>query len=85
MRRDARAFLADVLEACDLVAGFVGGRDLESYRSDVMLRSATERQLEIMGEALNRLARSPTLGSQLASRTWRPSSGFAACWLTATT
>lgn len=66
MRRDPRVFLADVLEACQLITRFTSGRDLESYRSDVMLRSAVERQLEIMGEALNRLARTePDLAARI--------------------
>jgi uncharacterized protein with HEPN domain len=57
MRRDARAHLADVLEATDLIERFTTAADLDSYRSDPMMRSAVERQLEVIGEALNRLTR----------------------------
>ncbi len=55
MRRDPRAYLADIIDACEAVTRFVMGRDYASYLSDEMLRSAVERQLEIIGEALNRL------------------------------
>ena len=57
MRRDARAYLADVLEAAELIERFIAAADLDSYRSDPMMRSAVERQLEVVGEALNRLTR----------------------------
>ena len=57
MARDARVHLADVLEAADLIARFTAAADLASYRADAMMRSAVERQLEIVGEALNRLTR----------------------------
>lgn len=51
MRRDVRAYLADVLEASGLIGRFTATRDLEAYRSDAMMRSAVERQLGIIGEA----------------------------------
>lgn len=55
MRRDGRAYLRDVREAAALIEQFTMGRDLGSYRTDSMLRSAVERQLAIIGEALNQL------------------------------
>jgi uncharacterized protein with HEPN domain len=57
MRHDPRAWLWDVRQAADSIAGFVQGRDFSDYVSDLMLRSAVERQFEIAGEALNRLLR----------------------------
>ncbi len=50
-------FLFDAREACDLLERFTHGRSFEDYSSDPMLRSAVERQLEIVGEALNRALR----------------------------
>ena len=44
--------LFDALSACDAIGDFVQGRDFAAYRSDKMLRSAVERQFEIIGEAL---------------------------------
>lgn len=60
--RDLRAYLFDIAEACDLVFQFTKGRSAERFATDPMLRSAVERQLEIMGEALSQALRNhPTL------------------------
>jgi len=56
MRRDARAFLWDIREAADRVKEFIEGVDADTYSNNAMIRSAVERQLEIIGEALNQLA-----------------------------
>jgi uncharacterized protein with HEPN domain len=54
---DPRTYLWDALSAADLVRQFVSGRSLDDYERDPMLRSAVERQLEIVGESLNRLSK----------------------------
>jgi uncharacterized protein with HEPN domain len=51
--RDARVCLADILAAAQAIRGFVEGETLETYVKDLKLRSAVERQLEIIGEALS--------------------------------
>lgn len=51
--RDARVCLTDVLTAIESIQQFVQGETLDSYLSDLKLRSAVERQFEIIGEALN--------------------------------
>lgn len=56
MRRDVRAFLWDVREAADRIGEFTQNVDFDEYKRDVMVRAAVERQLEIIGEALNHLA-----------------------------
>ena len=55
MRRESKKFLFDIDEACRAVRDFTKGKTFEDYRRDLMLRSAVERQFEIIGEALNRL------------------------------
>lgn len=57
MPRDARAWLLDIVSACDLVAEFTAGKSFDDYAANVMLRSAVERQLEIVGEALRAAVR----------------------------
>lgn len=76
MPRDARTYLWDALQATELIAEFSRGRDFSSYQADAMLRSAVERQFEIIGEALNQLSRAdsdiaalvPDLGRIVAFR-----------------
>ena len=57
MRRDARCYLWDALKAAEAVQSFLRGRTYEAFVEDDLLRSAVERQLEIIGEALSRLAK----------------------------
>ena len=46
--------LLDAQKAAETASGFCQGKALEQYRKDELLRSGVERQLEILGEALNR-------------------------------
>ncbi len=43
----------DVQLACQALLQFTLDRSLDDYQADVLLRSGVERQLEIIGEALN--------------------------------
>ena len=47
MPRDPRAWLLDILAACDLLMDFTKGKTFEDYTKDALLRSGVERQLEI--------------------------------------
>lgn len=58
MPRDSRAFLWDVRQAADNIAAFIRGKTEKEYSADALLHSAVERQLEIIGEALNQLDKS---------------------------
>ena len=51
-------YLFDVLDAIQRIEGYLEGCDLDSYLGSDLLRSATERQLTTIGEALNKLSRS---------------------------
>lgn len=55
--RDVRKYLHDVRTACDAITAFVSGQTFEEYRRQLLLRSAVERQLITIGEALNRGAK----------------------------
>jgi uncharacterized protein with HEPN domain len=57
MQPESRAFIWDARRAAGLIREFVGGRTLPEYVDDPMLRSAVERQFEIVGESLNRLSK----------------------------
>ena len=57
MQRDPRAYLWDAREAAGAILEFVAGKTFEDYASDRLLRSAVERQFEIIGEALNQLCK----------------------------
>ena len=57
MRRDPRAYLWDMQEAADLVVKFVGAATLESFLGNELMRSAVERQMQNLGEALAQLAK----------------------------
>lgn len=55
MSPEAGKFLWDAINAARLALSFVQGRSFDDYQADAMLRSAVERQLLIVGEALGRL------------------------------
>jgi uncharacterized protein with HEPN domain len=57
MQRDARCYLWDALRAAESVQAFVRGKTREAFVEDDLLRSAVERQLQIIREALSQLAR----------------------------
>lgn len=57
MQRDPRAYLWDAREAAGVILEFVTGKTFEDYMGDRLLRSAVERQFEIIGEALNQLCK----------------------------
>jgi uncharacterized protein with HEPN domain len=45
------ALMLDMLTAGRAVVSFVTGRSFDEYERDLLLRSAVERQIEILGEA----------------------------------
>lgn len=57
MRPESGAPLWDAAEASKLVQQFIGNRTEVEFTADLVIRSAIERQLEILGEALSRLRR----------------------------
>lgn len=55
--KDDRVYLWDMLTAARAVVDFTRGRMLADYESDLLLRSAVERQIEIIGEAARRVSK----------------------------
>lgn len=67
MRIESKKYLYDIIQASALALEFIRGKSFADYESDAMLRSAVERQLEIVGEALAQLARiDPETVSQMS-------------------
>lgn len=66
MRRDRRAFLWDVRDAARNIEDFIAGLTYETFAADPLVRSAVERQFEIIGEALNQLSKiAPELANEI--------------------
>jgi uncharacterized protein with HEPN domain len=65
MQRDPRSWLWDVLDAARAIESFVAGLDADSYAASALVHSAVERKFEVIGEALNQLAKAD---STLAAR-----------------
>ncbi len=56
MQLEIRKYLFDIKESIDSIELFLGSqRDFSNYQSNKLLRRAIERELGIIGEALNRL------------------------------
>jgi uncharacterized protein with HEPN domain len=65
MRLEAKKSLYDIQQAAARVAEFTAGSRWDDFQNNAMMRAAVERQLEIIGEALGRLAK---LDPQLVTR-----------------
>lgn len=66
MQPEARTYLWDALQAAQRIARFTDRRTFSEYETDDLLRSAVERQFEIVGEALSRLRTvDPEVAAQL--------------------
>ena len=56
MTETVRKRLLDARSACEAIESFTADKEFTEYEQDLMLRSAVERQLEIVGEALGQAA-----------------------------
>jgi len=57
MRPEANKYVWDAFHAAERIARFTDGKTFVSYQADELLRSAVERQFEIVGEALSHVRR----------------------------
>lgn len=53
MKNHTKKRLLDALDACQAIGSFVAGATFADYEQNLMMRSAVERQFEIIGEALH--------------------------------
>jgi len=68
MEVEIKKYLFDIQQACQLIIEFTSKQDFESYQSNVMMRSAVERQFITIGEALNQtLKRQPDLETDITA------------------
>lgn len=58
MQREPRTYLWEAHRAAELIRSFITDMTATDFESDPLVRSAVERQFEIIGEALGQLARS---------------------------
>jgi uncharacterized protein with HEPN domain len=66
MQPEALKYLYDIKEAALKVRRFTKGKKERDYLSDELLQSATERQFEIIGEAVNKLCKEfPAVGQSI--------------------
>ena len=68
MKRDPKSLLWDAREAADAIATMTTGKTFADFDRDIVLRSAVERQFEIVGEALAMAERIPDFRDIIAFR-----------------
>ncbi len=70
MPRDARAYLADIVEPDDAIGAAARGLDHAGYEGSRLVRSSAEREFIIIGEAVAALARimPETFGANMRAR-----------------
>ncbi len=57
MPRDDRAYLTDIVDACEAVGQALSDLDLDHYLRNRLVRSAVEREFITIGEALRAMER----------------------------
>ena len=61
MTEEAKKYLFDILLAIESIEQFlVGSEEFEEYQNDLKTKSAVERQLSIIGEAVNKFRKVST-------------------------
>lgn len=53
--RNPQKYLYDIMDCCEFLLKFTKDKTVKDYESDRAFRSAVERELQIIGEAINQL------------------------------
>ena len=65
--RDPRKYLYDIIDCCGFLLDFTKSKTVEDYKNDRAFRSAVERELQIIGEAITQLDRvSPQIADKIS-------------------
>jgi len=54
-RHDPKKYLYDIANGCEFLLEFTKGKTIEDYKNERSFRSALERELQIIGEAMLQL------------------------------
>lgn len=75
MQHDPLVCVEDAIKACKLISQFIQGMKKEDFYNDAKTKAAVEREIEIIGEALNRIK---TIDTNLLAKVdnWREIIGF---------
>lgn len=66
MQHDPEKYLYDMLSACDFLKQFTAAHTVDHYNNDRGFRSAVERELQIIGEAMLQLTKiAPELAQKI--------------------
>ena len=74
MQRDPRAFLDDIVEACEKVTRYTAAMTSETFRGDDKTIDAVVRNLEVIGEAAKKIPEDLRL--QMSNVDWQRIAGL---------
>ena len=62
-----KKYLYDIIDCCEFLLEFTKDKTVDNYKNDRPFRSAVERELQIIGEAITRLdAVSPEIANEIS-------------------
>jgi uncharacterized protein with HEPN domain len=65
--RNPKKYLYDIIDCCEFLLDFTEGKTVNDYKNDRAFRSAVERELQIIGEAITQLdGVSPEMADQIS-------------------